>query len=82
MQIVKQLTAVILTNDCSFIFALTILWLINHFMPVNVEQENIGQSGITHFSARILILSGINIAKYLLFAGTVWRRYCHNPEMT
>ncbi|WP_431295573.1 ammonium transporter [Rahnella sp. PAMC 25559] len=42
MQIIKQMTAVVFTSFWSFVFTLAILWLINKFTPVKVNQNTVG----------------------------------------
>lgn len=42
MQIIKQITAVVFTSVWSFIFTLAILWLINKFTVVKVDQNKVG----------------------------------------
>mgnify|MGYP000918935749 FL=1 len=42
MQIIKQFTAVVFTSVWSFIFTLAILWLINKFTVVKVDQNKVG----------------------------------------
>lgn len=42
MQVVKQLMAVLFTSVWSFVFTLAILWVINKFIPVRVDQSQVG----------------------------------------
>lgn len=42
MQIAKQITAVVFTSVWSFVFTLAILWLINKFTRVKVDQNKVG----------------------------------------
>lgn len=41
-QIFKQIVAVVFTSAWSFVFTLLILWVINKFTPVKVDQSKIG----------------------------------------
>lgn len=50
MQIVKQFVAVVFTSVWSFVFTLLILWIINKFTPVKVNQQTVGDDlDITEF---------------------------------
>lgn len=42
-QIFKQIVAVVFTSAWSFIFTLLILWIINKFTPVKIDQSKMGE---------------------------------------
>ncbi|WP_392564841.1 ammonium transporter [Orbus wheelerorum] len=44
MQVVKQIVAVVFTSVWSFVFTLIILWIINKFTPVKVNQTAVGNN--------------------------------------
>lgn len=44
MQIVKQTVAVVFTSIWSFVFTILILWIINKFTPVRVDQNAVGDN--------------------------------------
>ncbi|AMG65385.1 ammonium transporter [Providencia stuartii] len=50
MQVVKQFVAVVFTSVWSFVFTLLILWIINKFTSVKVNQQTVGDDlDITEF---------------------------------